>query len=231
MDGEWTQGQRRNVSRPGRCGFGFAAQLRALCLTLLTAAAPTHAGELVDLDVHENGGTYHIHADMVIHADSAHVRAVLTDYAHVYRFNPAIVESEILPAPTEAAVRVRTQIEECLAFYCVDLVSVADVSVAPSGDLHAVIIPELSSFRSGTAEWRIRADHGVSRVVYDATMVPDFFVPPVFGPHIMIRKLANETMKTFSRLECIARIRARREAGDQARDASLQGGPECGDDG
>jgi len=231
MEGKGRDGQRRHSDRADGGGLSLAAHLGILALALLATAVSGRAGELVDLQVFENGGAYHVRLDMVIHADPAHVRAALTDYSHVYRFNPAIVESEILPSVDETAVRVRTRFEECVAFYCVDLVSVVDIWARPSGDLRVEVVPRLSSFRSGTAEWRIRPEHGFSRVVYEATMVPDFFVPPVVGRHIVIKKLAEETMTTLFRLECMAQVRARRDAGEEAREASLHAGPGCGDDG
>jgi len=151
---------------------------------------------------------------MVVHAAPEYVHAALTDYPHVYRFTPTIVESEVLPSPDKEAVRVRTRIEDCMACFCVDLVSVADIWERPSGDLRVVVVPELSTFRSGSAEWRIRPHPGGSHVVYEARMEPDIFVPPVVGPYFVKKTLLRETLTAFARLERMAMVRARQAAPD-----------------
>ena len=158
----------------------------------------------------ENGGEYHVSTEVVLHAPADSVRAVLTDYVHAYRLNPSITESAILPPFEQGVVRLMTQIEECFALYCVDMVSVADIKELPSGDLEVVLVPELSSFRSGTAEWRIQSQEGDSRVHYELRLEPDFFIPPVIGPVIIMKRLREEILATFSRLECMAEIRASR---------------------
>ena len=201
-----------------------APVLQGLVVALLIAATPAVGGELIDLQADEEGGVYHIRLEMMLDAEASLLRAVLTDYAHVYRLNPSIVESRLLNPPDREAVRVRTRIESCVAMYCIDLVSVVDVREQPSGDLWAVVIPELSTFRSGSAIWQIRRERGGSRVIYDAQMVPDCFIPPVIGRRVVVEKLVEETMTTFDRLERMAKVRGRREADGRFREARLRGG-------
>ena len=186
----------------------LAVRFVVLLLAPLAIGAPSHAVEPVEFRAYENGGEYHISTEMVLHAPAGSVRAVLTDYVHAYRLNPSITESAILPSLEAGVVRLRVRIEECVAFFCVDLVSVADIKELPSGDLEVLVIPELSSFRSGGAEWRIQSWRGETRVRYELRVEPDFFIPPLIGPGIIIQKLRNEILTIFSRLECMARIRA-----------------------
>jgi len=189
-----------------RCRLG--ARFVLPVLTLLAVAAPSRAVEPVEFRAYENGGEYHISTEVVLHAPADSVRAVLTDYVHAYRLSPSITESAILPSLDEGVVRLQTRIQDCVAFYCVDLVSVADIKELPSGDLDVVVIPELSSFRSGTAQWRIQSRQGETRVRYELRLEPDFFIPPLIGRVIIIKKLRDEILTTFSRLECMAEIRA-----------------------
>lgn len=214
-----------------RAGLRPTRSLLAPGLALFALAAPIDAGELVELQVYENGGEYHINVEMVVDAPARYVHAVLTDYVHVYRLNPSITESEILPSPDDGCVRVRTLVEDCLAFFCMDLVSVVDLRELPSGDLQVVIVPELSNFRSGSGEWRIRPEPGCCRVYYEARMEPDFFVPPWIGSHIMINKLRNQIIKTFDRLECMARVRAGREDNFLLHHTGSRFRYDCADDG
>ncbi|MGD2063060.1 MAG: hypothetical protein PVF51_05695 [Nitrospirota bacterium] len=194
--------------RSWRSWCRLAARFVVLVLAPLAVAAPGRAVEPVEFRAYENGGEYHVSTEAVLHAPAASVRAVLTDFVHAYRLNPSITESAILPSLDQGVVRLRMRIEECLALFCVDVVSVADIKVLPSGDLQVLVIPELSSFRSGAAVWHIQSWQGETRIRYELRVEPDFFIPPLIGRFIMIEKLRNEILTTFSRLECMARIRA-----------------------
>jgi len=199
------------TSRSGwRARCRSAERLVVFVLAPLTMAAPSQAVEPVAFRAFENGGEYHVSTEVVLHAPADSVRAVLTDYVHAYRLSPSITESAILPPFEDGVVRLMTRIEECVPFYCVDMVSVADIKERPSGDLEVKVIPELSNLRSGTAEWRIQSQQGESRVRYELRLEPDFFIPPFIGPAIIIKKLREEILTTFRRLECMAEIRASR---------------------
>jgi len=209
----------------------LTARLVVLALVPLVVAAPCRAVESVEFRAYENGGEYHVSTEMVLHAPADSVRAVLTDYVHAYRLNPSITESAILPSVEDGVVRLRTRIEDCVGFYCVDVVSVADIKEQPSGDLAVVVIPELSSFRSGSAEWRIQSWQGESRVRYELRLEPDFFIPPLIGRVLILRKLRNEILATFRRLECMAEIWANWGKDFRLRYTDLGLAYDCLDDG
>ena len=227
-----TVGERMTTKRSSwRSGCRLAARFAVLVLAPLAVAAPSRAIEPVELRAYENGGEYHISTEMVLHAPAASVRAVLTDYVHAYRLDPSITESAILPSLEDDVVRLRVRLEECAAFYCVDLVSVTDIKELPSGDLEVLVIPELSTFRSGAAEWRIQSWQGETRVHYELRVEPDFFIPPWIGPTIMIRKLKNEILTILRRLECMAQIQAARGQDLRARNRDLGLPQDCLDEG
>ncbi len=145
---------------------------------------------------------------MLVHAPAIIVHRVLTDYAHIYRMNPSITESEILPSPDNETVRVRTRIEGCVFFFCKDIDRVEDVREVSPGHLQAVIVPAHSDFTSGQADWRIHPVGEDSQVVYQAEITPAFFIPPVIGDYFVKRTIAREVVTSFAKLECIARIKA-----------------------
>jgi len=207
-----------------------AAKILVQGLAVLVVAEPSAAVEPIQFRSYANGGEFHVSTEMVLHAPADAVRAVLTDFVHSYRLNPAITESAILPSVEAGVVRLRMRMNDCVASFCLDMVSVADITERPSGDLEVVVIPELSSFRSGSAEWHIQSGPAETRVRYELRLEPDFFIPPPIGGMIVIRKLRNETFATFRRLECIAQVRAERGQGHPRRytDAELPHG--CLDD-
>lgn len=66
-------------------------------ILLLYAIMPgLGAGDLSELRVTEDHGIYNVKMVMMVDAPEEYIRAVLTDYARIYRLNPSITESEIL---------------------------------------------------------------------------------------------------------------------------------------
>jgi hypothetical protein len=205
-----------------------------LCLQIPLACAV----DIADLQVSEAQGVYRINLVMQMQVPAHYVHGVLTDYRHIYRLDPAIVDSGILPSPGAGVVRVRTRISDCIAFFCMMIDRVEDVRELESGELQATIVPALSNFRYGHAEWKIVAHEGRTRVIYQAQLEPDFFIPPLIGSYFVKQKLRNSVLTSMARVECIARIQAGLEpdsvlekllaadqqAGNQAVDAALLAG-------
>jgi Polyketide cyclase / dehydrase and lipid transport len=180
-----------------------------LCLLLtLASLAPAGADTLSRLEISENSGSYRVRMVMLIHAPAQYVHGVLTDYTHIYRLNPLITESQVIPSPRNGSVRVKTRMEGCIFFFCRNVDRVEEVREVNSGHLQAVIIPEQSDFTSGSADWRIQPVGDDTQVIYEARMTPAFFIPPVIGSYFVKRTFAEILMTSFARLECIARIRA-----------------------
>jgi hypothetical protein len=180
-----------------------------ICLLRVLCSLPAaSAGHLTDIEVSEQAGSYQVRMVMLVHAPAIFVHRVLTDYAHIYRMNPSITESEILPSPDNETVRVRTRIEGCVFFFCKDIDRVEDVRELNPEHLQAVIVPTQSDFTSGRADWRIHPVGEDSQVVYQAEITPAFFIPPVIGDYFIERTIAREVVTSFAKLECIARIKA-----------------------
>lgn len=182
----------------------------SLIILLLYAVVPwLSAGDLAELQVSETGGVYRVRMVMVVHAPAKYVRGVLTDYAHIYRLNPSIIESEILASPKQGVARVRTVMRGCVLFFCKSVGRVEDVRELASGGLQAEVVPELSNLKSGAAEWKIQRVGEHTQVTYQAHMEPDFFIPPLIGSYFVRRNIRKEIMTIFTRLECVAQTQAR----------------------
>ena len=190
---------------PGHIRHGVAA---GTCLLLALLNPLARAAELAELEISEGEGVYRISLVMQVQAPPHNVWRVLTDYARIYRLNPAITESEILPSPDEGVVRVRTRLLDCIAFFCKEIDRVEDVHESGPDGLQVTIVPALSSFKSGSAEWQIHGIGGHSQVLYQAEMEPDFYIPPLIGSYFVKQKLLQAMMASLERIECIARIQA-----------------------
>ncbi|GBE10957.1 polyketide cyclase / dehydrase and lipid transport [bacterium BMS3Bbin12] len=170
--------------------------------TLFAGAA--HAAGVVDLQVERHGDRYRLAMRMNLEMPARELRAIITDYAHLARLNPAIVESKVL-ARKNGVTRVRTVVRGCIAFFCFDVHQVQDVQVRADGEIVAVTVPALSDFRYGLARWRI-VPRGARacRLDLEAVIVPSFWVPPIIGPWLIRHKMRDEALRTAATLERLA---------------------------
>jgi len=193
-----------------RTMFASRLLLAFFCLTFINNASVL-ANDIAEFEVTEEEGVFYIKASVVLHAPVEYVRAVLTDYVHIYRLNPSIIESEVLASPGNNVARVRTKVIACVVSYCEEVERVEDVRILSSGDIQAKIVPQFSQFKSGITLWQIRSVGEDSRLTYYAEMEPDFFIPPIIGNAIVKAKLRDELMTSFSSLEKIASIQLERD--------------------
>ena len=166
------------------------------------------AAQVVNLAVNDTHGVYQLALDVILNARSVDVHDVITDYAHIYRIDPSIVESNIMGRPGTSVTRVRTLINDCILFLCKPILRVEDVREVDHDEIDSVIVPRLSNVKSGVAHWQIHAMGDKTRVSYHMTLDPGFFTPPLIGPHVVAEKLKDETLICFNNIERIARIRA-----------------------
>jgi hypothetical protein len=164
------------------------------------------AAQFDELSVTEADGEYRLRIVALLNAPADYVHNVITDYRHVYRINPSIIEVEILPLDHNhnKVIRVRNRSEQWVGPFCFDINWVGDILETREGDIKIKTVPELSSFKSGSAIWEIRPRGERTWVLHESRLQPDFFIPPVIGDTIMINKMRTDTLATFKRIECQA---------------------------
>mgnify|MGYP001826099040 CR=1 FL=1 len=173
-------------------------------LSLVTSMTP--ADEVEELSITEADGAYSLRVVSVLDAPVEYVYDVITDYKHAYRINPTITEVEILPSDRDQVVRVRNLSEHWVGPFCFKIDWVGDIEEPRDGYLKVKTIPELSSFKSGSAVWELRSQGERTCVLHESILKPDFFMPPVIGNHIMRKQMKEDTLDTFNRIECYAKV-------------------------
>ena len=168
------------------------------------------AGEVVDLAISDRKGVYQVALEMILDAPFDDVHSVITDYVHIYRIDPSIVESEILGTPDPSVIRVKTVINDCVLSFCRDIRRVEDVREVGDYDIYTVIVPQLSNVRSGAAHWQIHPMGAKTRINYTMTLEPGFYVPPLVGSYLIEKRIKEDTLSCFNNIERIARIRHER---------------------
>ena len=192
--------------RPLQGTTGWKALRVYALIFLCLAALQVDAVAITELEVSEDDGVYQIKLATVIDAPAEYVYRVLTDYVHLHRLHPAIIQSDILPSPGAGIVRVRTRILDCILLFCMELDRVQDISEVPPYHLQTVIVPQMSNFWSGNADWRIKDMGERCQLNYEEQMKPNFTVIPIIGPYLVKRKLRDEMASSLMKIECIARI-------------------------
>ena len=168
-------------------------------------------GKRPEIEINEQSGVYQIKVVALIAAPASYVSYVLTDYTHIHRLNPSIIESEVLQQYDDGSVSVRTKVIGCAAYFCEELDRVEKVRMLPSGGLYAEIIPELSQFKSGKTHWIIKPMDDYCEVSYLSDMEPDIYIPPVVGKFLIKKSIRKEMHASFVNLEKISSVLAARE--------------------
>jgi hypothetical protein len=162
------------------------------------------SGTVFRASSHHQSGVYQVEVDALVSAPEPRVRALLTDYNHLGRVNPAIEVSEILFTRAPGDYRVRTVTEACVWFYCKRIHQVQDVIEAADGSVTATVIPEQSDFRYGYARLHLWQQAGGTRVLIRSEVEPAFWIPPIIGPWLIQRKLRSEALESVQNLERVA---------------------------
>jgi len=81
---------------------------------------------------------------------------------------------------------------------------VSRVSELDNGYIMSVTLPEQSDLKYGRTLWEIIDEGKITRIKYNADYVPDFWVPPLFGPAIFKERMLKEGKKTINGIEALA---------------------------
>jgi hypothetical protein len=178
--------------------------MRGIVALLLLIPLVAHAGKVLDSSVTLEDGVYAIRVEALINASPEVVFRFLTDYDHLATINSSIRESRIIRTYSPEQHRVRTLIRACILFFCRSVRQVQDMQMHNDHRLVADIIPQLSDFRQGRAEWRLTGSDADTTMQFTALLEPAFWVPPVIGPWLFRHKIVSELLESAAHMEMAA---------------------------
>jgi hypothetical protein len=181
----------------------------AAAAALLAGPSPACAAREGPLVVARHGAAYGITFEAVLDAAPRQVYAVLSDYARLGELSPAIVSVRVAPTPGGRGVRVRSVLKSCIWVFCRSVVEVQDVVARDGRTIVGRIVPGLGDFERGWTVWRVTALGEHTRVRYEASFVPAFWVPPLIGPWVIGHSLRADFDASMPLLERLAAARAR----------------------
>jgi hypothetical protein len=190
-------------ARTGVAARRIGALLFIVALGFLGTRA-IHAAQVEAVTVEVDGNTFHITLDALVDGTQARVYQVLSDYARLDRVNPGIRSISVRPSPANAGKRVRSVLADCVWFFCREIVQVQDVTEPNPFTIVGKVVPGEGDFAAGSFAWHVTAEGARTRVRYEASQVPRFWVPPLIGPWMIKRTLHDQLAYSVAVLERLA---------------------------
>ena len=160
------------------------------------------AGELLKSEVKNVNKHFILHLEMRVDAEYDEVYSTLIDFDSLKDLTDSIKESELLESEDDVHV-VHMRSESCVLFYCQNVTQVFTVTELGRGFIQSVIDPEKSDLSYGKISWQIIDEDETTKIIYDADIVPDFWIPPLIGPYIFKKRLAEEGKNTINGIELV----------------------------
>ncbi len=174
----------------------------AVAIVLSGGANASRAVELQSLEVTTNDGTFEIRADSLLNASPEFIYSILLDYDNFHRLAGGISETRFLPPDEQGILMGYTRIDSCVWFFCRKIERVERIFTIPGQEISTAAIPEQSDFKIYQTRWIIEpAGPGATRLHFEATMKPDFWIPPLIGPWAIRRKLERTAERVGTRIE------------------------------
>lgn len=176
------------------------ARRAVFAAVLLLVACNARAVVIERMQVSRDDTRYTVAAAMTIDVPQQTAYRAATDYERLPEFNPSIVTSKRLPGR-----RLRSKIRLCVAFFCKRIEQVMRYAEQPPDNIAMQVVPGAGDLKSGHADWRFSAveAHG-TRLLFDAEIEPDFWVPPLIGPYLIARELRRQARVTAESIERLA---------------------------
>jgi hypothetical protein len=184
--------------------------LRA-AVALSWASTQVHAAQVLGVRVTRNDGRFVIDMRITLDAAAPAVFRALQDYPAMRRYNPDLRAVRVQSTSVPHRVRLFTTIHACVLIFCKTMHQeeiMTAIAAKNGGVLEAELLPHGGAFKAGSGRWIVKAcPDAPSTSCLDARieLVPAFWVPPVIGPWVMRRKMAEEASRTGAGLEQVAR--------------------------
>jgi hypothetical protein len=193
----------RRAAPPGRLpGLNVRGTwLLAVLIALSASPAFANAAHILGVRVVRHGSRFSIDLHMSLRESPRAVFAALQDYRAMPRYNRDLRAVRVEPTARPDAVRLFTAVHACALIFCRTLHQTQIMTAAADahgGTLRARLLPG-GSFRSGHARWTVQPcaqARGLTCLDMHIELEPAFWVPPVIGPWILRRKMAQEARRS-----------------------------------
>ena len=175
-------------------------RLFAALLVLLLAPLSSHALTIEYQNAKYRDKHYEFELVAIVDAPLDRVQAVLRDYEGYKALDARILDAHILERPAPYLTILQTTLHVCFGPICRNVVRVERVEEAPL-QLTAIADPARSDVKFGETRMKLSVTEGRTRVSYQTSIVPDFWIPPFAGRRWLLKTLADGTTNLFQQVE------------------------------
>lgn len=162
------------------------------CLFMILAGNAS-AAEVVRATVKQNGDSYSTRYEIRLNAPAESVRRLLSDVDQLVALMPDVKEYMIKRRTNSNKADVQLVMRTCILAICKEFTQKERFKIGRDGQLKGEFIPVGSDFVTGQSSYKIIADKNGTRIQFDASMNPKFWVP--FGEVILTYCLQNYAAK------------------------------------
>jgi hypothetical protein len=172
------------------------AVLMLICLPGLAISL-----QILAVDVEYESKRYYLFGESIIEAPAEFIQAILVDYVNFHRLTSGITDSKFITDPDYEDQLGYTRVDSCVLFFCKRIVKVDQIVYDKPGTVITLAVPEQSNFKFHWTRWTLKSVDGGTQVTYEATLEPDFWMPPLIGPWALKRKLRKSAEEIGERIE------------------------------
>jgi hypothetical protein len=185
---------------------GARTSLSAVLLLAALHPACGTTAETGPVVVERRGAAYTASFDALIDAPPRRVYEVLTDFSGLRALNPDIVAVSAKVAADGRGERVRTVLQSCIWLFCRKVVQVEDVVEPDARTILSRIVPGQGDFKSGWTTWHLSAQGVSTHLHYEASRVPNFWIPPLIGSWAVATALREQLEASIPVIERLAAV-------------------------
>ncbi|MDH5435134.1 MAG: hypothetical protein OEX83_00095 [Gammaproteobacteria bacterium] len=166
------------------------------CL-LMSLAGPASAAEVVHAQVEQDGDIYSTQFEIRLNAPAEDVRRVLTDVDQLVALMPDVKEYMVKRQRNANKADVQLVMRTCILSLCKEFTQKEHFDIGKDGQLKGRFIPVGSDFATGQSAYKVIEDNNGTRIQFNASMNPKFWVP--FGKIVL-----SYTLKIYAEKLAVA---------------------------
>jgi hypothetical protein len=94
--------------------------------------------------------------------------------------------------------------EGCVMLWCKSFIRNGHLLLEANSEIVAISNPDESDFTLSRERWHLVPEGEGTLLIYEFEMEPDFWVPPVIGPFLIMRALRAGAERAINRIEALA---------------------------
>lgn len=201
---------RRQSPQSGRDGVRYLAAWAqpfarlAIAWALIGFAIVAHAATVERMQVERQGKAYQVTARIHLDVPREAAFKAATDFKRLPDYSPMIEATRLL-----SHRKLSSRMRLCVLAFCKTVRQIMRYHMRPPKRLDMHVVPGKGDLSAGGAHWRFLVDGTAeTMLLFDASVTPAFWVPPLIGPWLIARKLREQAASTATAIESLARKRA-----------------------